>query len=361
MRGEGRIGRRRDRHDALAHRLRDLEQVVGVLRASGRARDEDPAETLGQQLERLLDAASPLEKARAVAQRVARVLGDARLDDVEQDLVVGQAEDLLEHRGVDAAGRGREQPVEQRQAIAHRAVREARDGELHILGDLDLLARGDGAEVRGDLLGRDVAEVKALAARLDRLRDLVRFGRAEDELHMRRRLLHRLEEGVERRRRQHVDFVDDVDAVLAARRGEAGARDQVARVVDAAVRGAVDLDAVEVLAAEDRVADRVALGQRAVAVEGAGEDARHRGLADAAGAAEEIRVRGAARGDGVLERARDRLLADDLAEVARAVAPGEHGVGLGSCLGRRAREEPVACACGCCRTLLRHRWLAKPA
>ncbi len=287
-----------------------------------------------------------------MAKRVARPLVDRRLDDRQQDLVVGQPEDRLEDRGVDTpVGRG-EQPVEEREPVPHRAVRESRDGEQHVLGDLDPLAGRDLAEMPGDLLRRDVAEVEALAARLDRLRDLVGLGRAEDELHMRRRLLHRLEEGVERRRRQHVDFVDDVDAEPAAGRREAGARDQVARIVDAAVRRAVDLDHVEVLAPQDRLADRVALGERAVgavAVEGPREDARHRGLAHAARAAEQVCVGGAAGRDGVLQRPGDGLLPHDLAEVARAVAPREHRVrlaGRGVRCGRRRG--------GGCGGLLRH-------
>ena len=347
MRGERGIGSRGDRLDLRAHRFGDLEEVAA--RPGGRG-DEDPAEPLGEEFERLLDAASPLEEPRAVAERVARPFVDRGRDDLEEDLVVGEPEDRLEHRGVDApVGRG-EQPVEEREPVAHRPVREARDREEDILGDLDPLAARDLAEVAGDLPRRDVAEVEALAARLDRLRDLVRLGRAEDELHMRRRLLHRLEEGVERRRRQHVDFVDDVDAELAAGRREAGARDQVARIVDAAVRGAVDLDDVEVLAAEDRLADRVALRERGVPVEGAREDARHRGLADAARAAEEVGVGGAPRRDRVLERAGDRLLSDDLAEVARAVAAREDRVGLrrGALGGRRSGVG------GGCGGLLRH-------
>ena len=66
----------------------------------------------------------------------------------------------------------------------------------------------------------DAGEVEALAARQDGDRDLVRLGRREDELHVRRRLLQRLEQGVERLRRQHVNFVDDVDLVARSAAGE---------------------------------------------------------------------------------------------------------------------------------------------
>ena len=76
--------------------------------------------------------------------------------------------------------------------------------------------------------------------------NLVRLGRREDEVHVRRRLLERLEERVERLRRQHVHFVDDVDLGASLRRRVADLLAQVADLVDAAVGGAVDLDDVEV-------------------------------------------------------------------------------------------------------------------
>jgi hypothetical protein len=49
-------------------------------------------------------------------------------------------------------------------------------------------------------------------------RDLVRLGRREDELHVRRRLLERLQQRVEGLRGEHVHLVDDVDLVAVALR-----------------------------------------------------------------------------------------------------------------------------------------------
>ena len=125
-----------------------------------------------------------------------------------------------------------------------------------------------------------------------------------------------------------MNFVDDVDAVLTARWREPSPRNQVARIIDTAIRSAVDLNDVEIFAAQNRVADFLTLRQCPVAIERACEDARHRRLANAAGSAEEIGVRGAPGCDGVLKRARDRLLPDDFTKVARAVTPSKHGVGL---------------------------------
>ena len=52
----------------------------------------------------------------------------------------------------------------------------------------------------------------------DRRRHLVRVGRRQDEDDVRRRLLERLEQRVERRVGQHVHLVDEVDLVLRRRR-----------------------------------------------------------------------------------------------------------------------------------------------
>ena len=62
-----------------------------------------------------------------------------------------------------------------------------------------------------------------------------------------RRLFEDLEQGVERRLGEHVDFVDEVDLVRqrAAHRHVVGVFAQVANVVDAAVAGAVHLDQIE--------------------------------------------------------------------------------------------------------------------
>src|SRR5262245_65946262 len=80
-----------------------------------------------------------------------------------------------------------------------------------------------------------------MRARADRADDLVRLGGREDELQMGRRFLDYLQQGVEARRADHVRFVDDVDLEAAARRCEERTFAQVTGVVDAAVRGRVDL------------------------------------------------------------------------------------------------------------------------
>src|SRR5690606_41555759 len=137
----------------------------------------------------------------------------------------------------------------------------------------------------------------ALDPREDRDRDLVDLRRREDELHVRRRLLERLQERVPRVLREHVDLVHDEDLVAIARWSIREAILQLADVVDAGVAGSVDLTDVEVVALGDLHTGRAAQarGRRRAgigaarlrariphAIERLGPNAGARGLADAA-------------------------------------------------------------------------------
>ncbi len=120
-------------------------------------------------------------------------------------------------------------------------------------------------------------------------------------------------------------MIGDPEAV--ALRRVADRLDQLARVLDLAVGGAVDLVDVEGLAAREDLPARGAfaagLRRRALlAVERPREEARRRGLADSSRPRQEVRGRHAVLGDRVGEGARDRLLADQVVEPARAPFSG---------------------------------------
>ena len=118
---------------------------------------------------------------------------------------------------------------------------------------LDLLGVRDPAEHRGELAGAGAPEREALAARAHRRQQLARVGRAEDEHHLVRWLLERLQQRVRRVRRQRVGLVEDVDLATALDRRERCALDHaLADRVDAAVRGGVELDHVERAGLVDR-------------------------------------------------------------------------------------------------------------
>ena len=165
----------------------------------------------------------------------------------------------------------------------------------------------------------------------------MRLGGAQDELHMRRRLLHGLQERVERRRGQHVHFVDDVNLVSATRRGNARAGDQITRIVDAAIRSAVNLHHIHVIATHDGFANfrRLRLAAR---IQRSRKDPRHTGLANAARSTEQIRVRGTPCGNGILQSATNGVLPHYFRKGARAVAARQDRVRLGG-LSFETRDE----------------------
>ena len=121
------------------------------------------------------------------------------------------------------------------------------------------------------------------------------------------RLLHGLEEGVERLLREHVDLVDDVDLGVPPHGAVDRVGDQLACLFNLAVRRGVDLDHIRVLPAENRLGDPLVVPG---VVEFVREYPRHRGLPHASRPAEEVGVVDPVRLDRGVEGARDRLLAD---------------------------------------------------
>ncbi len=246
----------------------------------------------------------------------------------------GHAEQLLHHRPGQTVAAKREQLVEQRLGIAHRTCGTPGDDLQRLVVGLHFLRAHNGAQVRRDALGADQDEIEALAARQNRDRDFLNVRGRENELHVRRRLFQRLQQCVEGRNRQHVNFVDDVYLVMTARRARRNVLPQRPDVVDAVVARAINLAHVEVFALGNgrAAAAHVARRRRRSfgAIQRLGEDARSRSLADTAGAGEQVGVRDPVAGHGVLQRLCHRFLADQLVELLRAVTPGHDGVfGLG--------------------------------
>ena len=259
-------------------------------------------------------------------------------EEIDDAGAVGEAQHLPHGIGVHDAGRMRDRLVEQRQRVAHRAFRGARDDAERFRLDLDAFLLRDVRQMPHQHVGLDAAQVKTLAARQHRHRNLADLGRGEHEFGVLRRLLQRLQEGVERRRRQHVDFVDDVDLVARARRRIAHAVIDLAHVVDAGVRGGVHLQHVHVPAFHDRLAMHAecrhrdgrplhrAVGQ--FVVQRAGQDARGGGLADAADAGEDPGLRNAPGLERVRDGADHGLLADQIVEAGGPIFARQHAIGL---------------------------------
>ena len=130
------------------------------------------------------------------------------------------------------------------------------------------------------------------------------------------------------------DLVDDVDLGPTAGGGVADVLPQIADLVDAPVAGPVDLEHVETGAARDLLTGIALVARlrdgtvgRPLAVQGLGQDASRRGLADSSRTGEEKGVREAPGLDRVGERSGDVLLPDDVFEALGAPAPGENLIG----------------------------------
>ena len=245
--------------------------------------------------------------------------------------------------------------VEQRQAVAQRAVGGARElGDGGCIG-LDGFRPQDLRHLPADLFLVQALEVELQAARQHGDRQLLRVGGGEQELDVFRRLLQRLQQRVERRFRQHVHFVDQIDLVLAARGHVLRVLDHFAHIVHTGVRGSVDLQQIDIAAGIDVQAGRAlaaGIGTGALlAVQRFGEDAGDGGLAHAARTREQEGMVNAAAVQRIGERADHVFLADQLCESLGTPLAGEDEIGHAAivprCASPSSRRGPLAgFACG---------------
>ena len=311
--------------------IRDSEKLR--VRATGQD-DHQTTKTFRERIEKQGMGHAVGQELIRRAERRASITGGDAVHQFAEQAFIRKTEDLREDRGIQHAVGGRDDAVEERQGIPHRAIGESGDLECDFGRGLDPLAGENAGEVFGDRGIRDRPEIEPLTTTLNGLRNLLGFGGAEHELHMIRRLLHDLEQSVERLGAQHVDLVDDVELVGHSRRHQTRIGDQFANLVHSIVTGAVDLDDIDVLTTKDRI-DGI-LREASLSTKGgsvvhqfAGEDSRGRGLAHTSGSTEEIGVRGALGFDGVSKRPDDGLLADKLVERFRTVSTGEDLIGTG--------------------------------
>ena len=220
--------------------------VDGVASRIARDREDDEvAESLQQVFGEALgivtgfdDVVNDPEQCRAVDARhcADRIIKQPRRG-VAQQLGCALVADLA----VDGTGH---ELIEHGKRVAHRSPAGTHDEWHYALVDLDVLGLAQVVEVGRELLGRNQAERVVMSARANRADDLFRFGRREDELHMRGRLFDDLQQGVEPLRRDHVGLIKDEDLEPIPRGSKGGALAQVAGIINAIVGGRVNLDDV---------------------------------------------------------------------------------------------------------------------
>ena len=283
-----------------------------------------------------------------LGQRPCRVAGEDGLGEREQLPLRRQAEHRQHVRLGDVLAAKTDKLVKRRLGVAHAAFRAARDGEQRSLVDRDLFLAANVLEMPGDQVHGDAPEIEALAARHDRRQHLLRFGGGKNELHVRRRLLERLEQRVERRRGEHVYLVDDVDFKLRRSRRVHAGLSQLTHLFDTVVAGAVDLKHVDRSALGDLDALGIVIGEvdlRAVgAVQALGKNPRQGRLASATRPAEQIGVRDALDADGVGQRLADVILTNNITEALGTVFAGYDLVRHRREPNRSARPRKAQCA-----------------
>ena len=197
-----------------------------------------------------------------------RIAGAYRPHNVGQIRGVHSSQHPLGHfHGHRAVAEG-DELLQRGERVAHAALGPVRDELERLPLELHVLGGANGAQPRHHGLGGDAAEIEALAARVNGLGHLLRIGGGQDEHHVARRLLQRLQKRVEGGRREHVHLVDDVYLVAPARRRELHAPDDLlADVLHAGAARGIQLVDVGVLAVGDHlaiVAGAVGLGRRPV-------------------------------------------------------------------------------------------------
>jgi len=226
-------------------------------------------------------------------------------------------------RLLDPAAAKANQLVERRFRVPHRALSPARNRVERGRRNLDFLQIGDVREVLGNQRRRNPPQVEPLTARQDGGQHLLRVGRGEHELHMRRRFFEGLEQRVESPRGQHVNFVYDVNLEAGAGRRILARLAQLANLLDAVVAGAVNLEDVQRTPFGDFPAARVVFRKLhpgpALAIKALGENAGDGRFAGPARPAEQVGMGNALLLQGARQRLRDVLLPHHIPEPLRAI------------------------------------------
>ena len=213
-----------------------------------------------QRLQKVSVAAGVVQNVEDLMERDRQLAARNFFEQVEHLSPVGEAEHVAHFRLARRTGAMGNRLIQQRKTIAHRAIGGARDqadcGEF----DFHLFLLGDHLKMGGQGFHIDAAKIEALAARQHGDRQLAHFRGGENEFCVRRRLLQRLQKGIEGLLGEHMHFIDNIDPVARAGRAVAHAVDQFAHVIDAGIRRRIHLDQVSMAALGNRLADRAVIG-----------------------------------------------------------------------------------------------------
>ncbi len=116
--------------------------------------------------------------------------------------------------------------------------------------------------MRHHVFERNAAKVEPLGARDNGGEDPLRVGGRQHEYHAVGRFFQGFEQGIERRRTQHVALVDDVNLIAALNGGELRSLDQLANVIDPRIARRVNFDHIESIPPSDGATGIAATARR---------------------------------------------------------------------------------------------------
>ncbi len=187
--------------------------------------------------------------------------------------------------------------------------------------------------MRHDAFGRHRFQVELQAARQNRYRQFLRIGRRQQKLYVRWWFFQRLEQRIERMRRQHVHFVDQVHLVAAPRRRVLHVIQQLARVFDFGARGSVDFNQIDEAPLVDLATGRAfptrIRAHATLAIQTARQDTGDGGFTDAARAREQVGVVQTVLIQRIFQRLLHMLLPHQFLEAAWTVLAGENLIAHG--------------------------------
>ena len=255
-----------------------------------------------------------------LCQRRSTILRFQCIRNAEQIAAVGNACHAAHHIGIDLR-RDAGTSVQNGQCIAQSAVRQTGNQLCTVRGQLQMLFPRNILHSAGNVLGADTGKVIPLAAGQDRSRNFLDLGGGQNKDDMGRRLFQRFQQSVERRCRQHVHLIDDINLIFTGTWRVRRLVAQVADVIHAVVGCRIHLHHIEDAAVVDAPADLAltagVTALRMQAVDRLGKNFGTGGLARAAHAGKQVSVTHAVCSDLVFQRGNDGTLTNHVLKTLR--------------------------------------------
>ena len=212
--------------------------------------------------------------------------------------------------------------IQETQSITHGAIRGLGDIAQRPLLHVHLLLIHQLPKPGRDGIDGNPMEIVPLASGQNRDGDLVHLRGSQDENHIGRRLLQRLEQGVEGPDGEHVHLVDNVHLVFSFGGGVSHLLDNVPDIGDAVVGSGVNLYYIHGRALGDPAAGFTLSAGTAVhgmlAVDGSCKNFRHRRLSRSPGSGKKVGMSDPVRPDLIFQCGNNMILPLDILKLSGA-------------------------------------------